>query len=438
MAGFDFNAVPEWAQIDADSLVRSVSGAAVILGLVAGKETAADYIHRWISHSLWHEAGWLGRVRVSGGLALLPGAALLLAIPLTVKNGAMVRRVTGKSRTRQLTEQLRLAFGHSILPPWYFVFELFEDSKFERAAEYLNRFETKGLLYPFLRDWAVRQSGIPGTGKALSNKVLFSERCQEFGLAVVPVLMVVRKGAVGDGFSAVLPPRNLFLKPKRGTGGCGAERWDYRPDGSFQDAAGQILTGSQLLRRVETLSTDVDYLVQPRLVNHPDIADLSTGALITARIVTCRDEHGGYEVTNAMFRMAQGEASVVDNFHAGGLAAKVDLATGELGPATDGGLSLKTGWLDSHPVTGAPIRGRRLPVWQETLELAVRAHAAFPDNVAIGWDIALLADGPCLVEGNKGPDLDIVQRTHREPVGNARLGQLLALHLRTARAEKHR
>jgi hypothetical protein len=38
--------------------------------------------------------------------------------------------------------------------------------------------------------------------------------------------------------------------------------------------------------------------------------------------------------------------------------------------------------------------------------------------------------GTLVVEGNGAPDLDIVQRTHREPVGNARLGQLLAFHLR--------
>ena len=38
--------------------------------------------------------------------------------------------------------------------------------------------------------------------------------------------------------------------------------------------------------------------------------------------------------------------------------------------------------------------------------------------------------GPELVEGNGAPDLDIIQRTHREPIGNARLGELLAFHLR--------
>jgi hypothetical protein len=65
------------------------------------------------------------------------------------------------------------------------------------------------------------------------------------------------------------------------------------------------------------------------------------------------------------------------------------------------------------------------------LDLARRAHAtAFSDHVVIGWDIAILEDGPRLVEGNKGPDLDLVQRSHGEPLGNARLGQLLAYNMK--------
>jgi hypothetical protein len=124
---------------------------------------------------------------------------------------------------------------------------------------------------------------------------------------------------------------------------------------------------------------------------------------------------------------------VVDNFHAGGILAKVDLRTGVLGRATDGAMALGpgTGWCERHPQTGGQILGRRLPFWPEVLDLARRAHAtAFSDHVLIGWDIAILDDGPRLVEGNKGPDLDLVQRSHGEPLGNARFGQLLAYNLR--------
>jgi hypothetical protein len=100
------------------------------------------------------------------------------------------------------------------------------------------------------------------------------------------------------------------------------------------------------------------------------------------------------------------------------------------------GVGRNAGWWDSHPVTGVRIAGRRVPAWDEVLALARRAHAAFPDQVAIGWDIAVLPDGPALVEGNKSPDLDIIQRTHRAPIGNSRLGEILVFHVARARERR--
>jgi uncharacterized membrane protein len=156
------------------------------------------------------------------------------------------------------------------------------------------------------------------------------------------------------------------------------------------------------------------------------IADLSNGALATVRVITCRNERGEIEVTNAVLRMARGNNTVVDNFHAGGIAAKVNLQSGVLGRATDLGVRTTTAWCETHPDTGARILGRTLPFWSDTLDLVRRAHAVFSDRMFIGWDVAVLQDGPQLIEGNGAPDLDIIQRTHQEPVGNAQLGQILA------------
>jgi hypothetical protein len=140
-------------------------------------------------------------------------------------------------------------------------------------------------------------------------------------------------------------------------------------------------------------------------------------------------------VTNAVFRMAQGRDSAVDNFHAGGIAAKVDIDTGELGRAVDGAMAMgcATGWCDEHPDTGGQILGRRLLCWQKILDLVRPAHTlAFADQVVVGWDVALVSDGPLLIEGNKGPDVDLIQRSHGVPLGDGRLGELLAFNLRRA------
>jgi hypothetical protein len=123
--------------------------------------------------------------------------------------------------------------------------------------------------------------------------------------------------------------------------------------------------------------------------------------------------------------------SPVDNVHAGGIAARVDIPTGRLSKATDLGVRPDSQWHAHHPATGATIEGRVLPFWRETLDLARRAHSeAFGDLLMVGWDIGLTDDGPILVEGNIGPDVDGVQRRSRQPLGQTRLGAALA-HLLT-------
>ena len=87
-------------------------------------------------------------------------------------------------------------------------------------------------------------------------------------------------------------------------------------------------------------------------------------------------------------------------------------------------------WHGRHPGTGAPIEGRILPLWPEALELVTRAHDLNGDRVAVGWDVAILEDGPCLIEGNGKPDVDLIQRPHRAGLGASRLGEIMAFHLK--------
>jgi hypothetical protein len=68
-------------------------------------------------------------------------------------------------------------------------------------------------------------------------------------------------------------------------------------------------------------------------------------------------------------------------------------------------------------------------MWKEVRDLAFRAHQAFNDRTIIGWDIGIAPDGPILIEGNYGPDVDMMQRP-ADPLGRGRFTQLIAHHLR--------
>lgn len=338
------------------------------------------------------------------------------------RNGTATRALSGKGLWRQFAEQTSLAARHRIAPIWYYVFELHRTAHAERAADYVTRRETKAATYRFLR-----QRG----AKDLADKFRFARACESVGVPIVPVLLAFDRGAciLGTESGFVPPPSGLFAKPMRSRGGRGAERWDLLADGRLRRSTGETLSLADLLRRFRERSSDAGLIVQPRLVNHAAMRDLSNGALATVRLVTCRNEWNGVEAVGAALRMACGRNTVVDNFHAGGIAAAVELVTGTLGQATDLGTRPGPGWLDHHPDTGARITGRRLPLWDRTVEVAEAAHAAFAHRAIIGWDIAITDDGPLIVEANGAPDLDILQRVSRTPAGRTRLGELLANNL---------
>jgi hypothetical protein len=425
--------------MNVDEVTMLWSGAALRWRFLADDGTPANYIHRSFAREIWSERDALKRAQLCLASLAWPLAIPLLAGYFTCRNGPAVKRKTGKGLARQMAEQIRLAGGRAILPPWYYILELYHDENRRRAGEYLNRFETKRFVYKILRKYDAAEAPSMRTAPFLSDKALFAARCQQFGCAAVPALRVFEDGELVCGDDPSLPRTDLFLKPLHGAGGRGAERWDHLDADRYRAVDGTVLGEGELIEHLKRLSRTEGYIVRPRVMNHPEIADLSNGALATVRVMTCRDEAGRAEATNAVLRMAQGRNTIVDNFHAGGIVAKVDVATGELGRGVDGGrMGSGAHWREAHPDTGARFFGRRLPCWEQVCDLARRAHdLAFADEIVVGWDIALLPDGPHLIEGNKGPCVDLLQRPHQEPLGNARLGQLLAFNLKRALEAKH-
>jgi len=391
-------------------------------GFKPGDRSAASIVHQAYAREFWRERGFTGRLGLLAQFLTWPPIVLGTLVWFTALNGRSIRQRTGKSIIRQSYEQLRLAIVHAIIPPWYYMFELHDDIRYRRAGQYLRRDETKGGVFQLLRKAA-------GSG-GLTNKTKFADRCRRHGIRTPDYLQAKRGKLLRPDKQPAdsLPHVDLFAKPSSGRGGCGIESWRYDGSQWSRDGAPPI-DEAALMDHFRGLSKKERFLIQRRLVPHPELADLSANVLTTVRMVTIIDENGGFEATHAAYRMPNRLDATVDNFHAGGLAAKVDIETGELGPASDIGLHPSSRWHSTHPLSGAQIAGRKLPFWKESIDLARRAHAVIPGRAVIGWDIAIVDDGPVLIEGNGGADLDIIQRAHREPIGNSRFGELLAHHL---------
>lgn len=399
-----------------------------------GDGSDASTLHKCYARGVWCDRGIAGRaLLLLEILVWWPISTLVMLAMCTAVNGAETRRRFGKSISRQVAEQIYVAARHSIAPPWYYVFGMWDDARRSKAHLYIHRYETKGGIFRLLRAY------LGGEGKPLNDKFLFHMMCNDHGLPAPSLVMVLRDGGI-EGGEQRLPEADLFVKPPKARGGIGGERWDWVGGGRYRSHAGEERTEAELLERLAELSREKPKLVQRRLYNHPDVAELSAGALSTCRLMTVLNEKGEYEAVLAIFRTSADPSSPVDNYHAHGLVAAVDLETGELGPASGGGtLGIpKVSEMmrrDTHPITGAQITGSRLPFWSEAKSLAERAHAAVPGLPIVGWDIAFTPDGPVIVEGNSGPDVDVMQFAPGEPIGDTRAAAALAHLVRQAESQ---
>lgn len=191
----------------------------------------------------------------------------------------------------------------------------------------------------------------------------------------------------------------LFGKPVKGQQAQGSVRID-------RIEKGEAILGSGKRVALQSLSTEIaahgenGYVFQDAVAQHPEVtAMVGTEAVSTIRVVTVV-ENGKPRVLYTLWKMP-GTNAMSDNFwQDGSLIAHVDAASGKVltvrkgtGPSSE--------WVEKHPVTGVTLTGAQLPEWQSVTDLALAAHAIFPINGILGWDIAIGPDGARIIECNE-------------------------------------
>ena len=162
---------------------------------------------------------------------------------------------------------------------------------------------------------------------------------------------------------------------------------------------------------LNTLRAQGAGLLEELLVQHPEMSRLCPTSVNTVRIATLLgDKREG--VVYAFLRIGNGK--VMDNVDQGGMAARVDLATGKLlTVAAD-----KAGNVyDKHPMTGTPIVGFTIPYFKEAMDMCLQAMHKVPQVRFVAWDVAITADGPRFIEGNSFPSHAVPQFAAHYPDG---------------------
>lgn len=192
---------------------------------------------------------------------------------------------------------------------------------------------------------------------------------------------------------------DIIAKPLEGSSGVGITHYTLRD-----------FTGREEAFRQELLDKNIGILEQ-RVIQHDRMMALCPTSVNTIRIATLLgDKKEG--VVYAFLRIGNGK--VMDNVDCGGMAARVDLQTGTLLTV---GADKAGNVFETHPMTGTPIIGFKVPYFAEAMDMCLRAARKVPQMRFIAWDVAVTNDGPCFIEGNSFPSHAVPQFAAHYPDG---------------------
>jgi hypothetical protein len=196
-------------------------------------------------------------------------------------------------------------------------------------------------------------------------------------------------------------PREFVIKPAWGYHGLGV-RLVRREGGRLALRDGERLTAAELCDRLLAERRFRVNLVQERLRNHPDMPG-DPDVLSSLRVITLVDERGEAAILAALLRIGVGTTDVSNlrGGRTGNASAEIDPATGtvvRLAGVDDHGKYVELPEPDGRVVPGL---GWRVPFWDEAMDLARGAAAAFLPMRALAWDLGITATGAAVIEANK-------------------------------------
>ena len=145
-----------------------------------------------------------------------------------------------------------------------------------------------------------------------------------------------------------------------------------------------------------SLKENKQYLVEEIIKQNNKVNKLYNGSVNTLRLFTFYD---GKEVhvINSIFKI--GNNGFVDNFSSGGMYTFLDKTGKVIVPAID----QADNKIEIHPTSKEKIIGFNIPNYEKAVKMVKEASKLIPEIKYIGWDIAILENDVCLVEGNEFP-----------------------------------
>lgn len=303
------------------------------------------------------------------------------------KTTALLKQRSGKSRIWLLCDMLRCALKYNAGYMDYKIAQMYRLNDEQRKTQI-----TRGLSNTIVRRMNDKAYWYLFDDKATFNE-LFKE---EVGRGWMKISASTEPAAFVS-FLQTYP--DIIAKPLEGSSGVGiarytAQHWLGREAAFFQ----------------ELLDNHIG-IIEERVIQHPRMMAMCPTSVNTIRIATLLgDKKQG--IVYAFLRIGNG--NVMDNVDQGGMAARVDLATGKLLTV---GADKQGNTYTEHPITHTPIIGFEVPFFEEAKAMCLKAAQKVPQMRFVAWDVAITEKGPVFIEGNSFPSHAVPQFAAHYPDG---------------------
>ena len=197
---------------------------------------------------------------------------------------------------------------------------------------------------------------------------------------------------------------DAFAKPSDGMLGKGVFRLFIKDRKIY-------INGTQCpMEKLIEVLLSADYLIQERIIQHPEMSKLCSSSVNTIRLQTVMDGEGNVIPFGPGVRIGR-MGSPVDNWALGGVFVGIDRDTAKL--KNIGILKPQYGTkVTEHPDTHITFKNYAIPFYKEAEKIVVELHKIMFRSHSIGWDIAITEKGPVIIEGNDRWEISLIQAVH--------------------------
>lgn len=286
------------------------------------------------------------------------------------KIAKQISKKTKKNRFLIIIDMIRCGIKYQAGYYDYQEFEFYNLNKEERKT-YLTRGKNNEIIAKF---------------NDKSKFYIFDDKqelCKTFDKFLKRKWMVISSENMDEFINFFKDVKTIIVKPLDGEGGKGIEKFEYTTDENAKEIYNKLLENKQLL-------------IEECIKQHHDMDKLYDKSVNTLRMFTFYKDGQAYFL-QAILKMGNG--GVVDNFSSGGMYTYVS----DEGIVFVEAIDQADNIFYEHPISREKIVGFKVPMFEQAIEMVKEAAKVVPEVGYVGWDVAISADGPVLVEGNCYP-----------------------------------